>query len=444
MKISFLSLSNFSRTELTLKNILTNLLLWTVLVLISLPFIFPKSSQARYRVIFDTDANNEIDDQHAIAYLLFNQDTFHVVGITTNKTFNGGTIENNTEEAERIVKLCDSWGDFPVISGATGSFDYLYSKINDSVFDGQEAVNFIIQKAHETTMGKLILLTVGKMTNIALALAKDSTIMPKVKIIFLGTQIPDSYGDYNKDNDKVAVSWTLGKNVEFWIVPGTVSCSALTVTKTQINSDMPGKGPFISPAIQGRDSAYYNNFGDYSVALFGNVPDSERCIFDVVPIATLKNPSWGQQNIVYGPKLSGGGVWTFNGGSRELIYFNGYDSNAIKADFWESMNNPSLNPVKINFDKNRTSLSVSKNGLTVSPNPFNPTISINFRLLKNGPVSVDILNTQGKLVKNLVYNNLRNGLHQKTWNPKKQPSGVYYVKARIDNKVYTRKINLIR
>jgi hypothetical protein len=30
------------------------------------------------RVLFDTDANNEVDDQHALAYLLFNGKAFQV------------------------------------------------------------------------------------------------------------------------------------------------------------------------------------------------------------------------------------------------------------------------------------------------------------------------------------------------------------------------------
>jgi len=30
----------------------------------------------KIRVILDTDANNELDDQHAIAYMLFNGSTF--------------------------------------------------------------------------------------------------------------------------------------------------------------------------------------------------------------------------------------------------------------------------------------------------------------------------------------------------------------------------------
>ena len=47
----------------------------------------------RIRVLLDTDANNEIDDQHAIAYLLLSGASFFVEGLTVNRTDNGGDIE---------------------------------------------------------------------------------------------------------------------------------------------------------------------------------------------------------------------------------------------------------------------------------------------------------------------------------------------------------------
>ena len=37
----------------------------------------------------DTDANNELDDQHAIAYLLANENYFDVEGMTVNTTTDG-------------------------------------------------------------------------------------------------------------------------------------------------------------------------------------------------------------------------------------------------------------------------------------------------------------------------------------------------------------------
>lgn len=45
-------------------------------------------------VIPDTDANNELDDQHALSYMLFNSDLLDIKGITFNET-HGGKITTN-------------------------------------------------------------------------------------------------------------------------------------------------------------------------------------------------------------------------------------------------------------------------------------------------------------------------------------------------------------
>src|SRR5438105_1357830 len=68
----------------------------------------PASSQAPKPltpVLLDTDANNEVDDQHAIAYMLFSGDVFDVEGISVNRTRGGGDVEMQAKEAERVVKL---------------------------------------------------------------------------------------------------------------------------------------------------------------------------------------------------------------------------------------------------------------------------------------------------------------------------------------------------
>src|SRR5688500_6518138 len=75
----------------------------------------------RIRVLLDTDANNEMDDQYAIAYLLFSGDVFEVDAITVNRTRGGGGIEKHLEEAERVVTLTGLRGQVPVLRGASGS-----------------------------------------------------------------------------------------------------------------------------------------------------------------------------------------------------------------------------------------------------------------------------------------------------------------------------------
>ena len=79
-----------------------------------------EAEQKKIRVILDTDANNELDDQHAIAYMLFNSQVFNIEGITINKTVNGGSIDDHYEEASRIVRLCKWESKVDLFKGATG------------------------------------------------------------------------------------------------------------------------------------------------------------------------------------------------------------------------------------------------------------------------------------------------------------------------------------
>ena len=150
------------------------------------------SDTNKIALIFDTDANNEIDDQHALAYLFYNSDIFDIKGITVNATVNGGPIEEHYEEAKRIMQLCGWFSKTPLISGANGNYNTIEKEITSADFDGHKAVEFIIKEALEyNPKDKLIVLAVGKLTNVALAIKKEPLIIPNIRVVWLGSNYPD-------------------------------------------------------------------------------------------------------------------------------------------------------------------------------------------------------------------------------------------------------------
>src|SRR5690606_21978650 len=149
------------------------------------------------------------DDQHAIAYLLFNGDVFGVEGITVNRTRGGGDGRQHRMDAERVVSLAGLRGRSPVHTGADGSFEEIRKTLDRPDFDGAEAVNFIIERARAGgDRRSLVLLPVGKLTNIALALEKAPDIAPRVRIVWLGSNYPEP-GEYNQENDEPALAYLL-------------------------------------------------------------------------------------------------------------------------------------------------------------------------------------------------------------------------------------------
>ncbi|MCD4710001.1 MAG: nucleoside hydrolase, partial [Bacteroidales bacterium] len=233
-------------------------------------------SDSAIPVIFDTDANNELDDQHALAYLLLNDQAFHVLGITVNATYNGGEIDEHMKEAQRVVDLVGWRGKVPVIKGANGDFTEIREQLSQELYDGSEAVDFIIREAMKKRKKPLVLLPVGKLTNVALALEKEPAIASKVRIVWLGANYPDP-GEYNLDNDTVAINYILKTGAPFEMVTvrygQTTGTSEVKVRRKEIYTRMPGAGPVMDEAVTGRHGGTFTCFGDYSVELFKHITD---------------------------------------------------------------------------------------------------------------------------------------------------------------------------
>jgi inosine-uridine nucleoside N-ribohydrolase len=200
----------------------------------------------KYQVIFDTDANNELDDQHALAYLLFNGGTFDVRGVTVNTTFNGGNIDKHYEEAERVITLCGLRGKIPLFRGADKSFEEIRPHIGNKDFDGHQAVNFIIAQAKQAEGKKLIVIAVGKLTNVALAMEKDPSISDKIRLVWLGANYPDP-GEYNLVNDIPSMNYLLESDIDFEMVTvryGKPSgTDVVRMLEGEAQQTMPGLGP---------------------------------------------------------------------------------------------------------------------------------------------------------------------------------------------------------
>jgi hypothetical protein len=301
------------------------------------------TSEDRIPVIIDTDANNELDDQHALAYLFFNDDVFETLGVTVNATYNGGEIDQHYAEAERVMKLSGVYGDIPLLTGANGDFEEIRPNLDEENYDGKEAVDFIIAEARKERPQKLILLPIGKLTNIALALEKAPDIKENVRIVWLGSNYPEP-GEYNQENDIPSLNYILEQEVPFDMVTvryGEPSGSdAVRATPEDIEREMAGAGPEVEP-VTGRHGGSFTNFGDYSINLFDGIdlygdPPS-RALFDVVAVAILKNPAWGEDKEIPAPEVVGEQWQEQPQNSRTITVWENFDEDAILEDFYETM-----------------------------------------------------------------------------------------------------------
>lgn len=298
----------------------------------------------RVSVIFDTDANNELDDQHAMAYLFFNSKYFDTKAVTVNATYNGGNIEAQYAEAERIMKLCKVADIIPLLRGANGSFTSIENDLSNPKFDGYKAVDFIIQEAKNHKKDKLIIIAVGKLTNIALALKKDPSIAKDIRLVWLGGNYPDP-GEYNLENDIPSMNFILQSNIDFEMVTvrygKKTGTDAVNVTKAEAIKNMEGAGPKIATPIIGRHGGEFYSFGAYSINLFEHVDfygdPPTRALFDMAAVAIVKNAGWAKSSVIPCPTMIDKKWVDQPNNSHKIIVWENFDKEKIIKDFYQSM-----------------------------------------------------------------------------------------------------------
>ena len=295
-------------------------------------------------ILIDSDANNELDDQHAIAYAAFSGNEFDLLGVTVNNTPNGDGIEGQYQEAHRVLQLCGVADQVPLHRGADANFEEIVPTIDGDGFDGRDAVEFIRLCANQVKGERLVIVAIGKLTNVALALAKHPDLADLIRLVWLGSNYPDS-GEYNLWSDPPSVQYVIDSNVEFEMVTvryqTDTGSTAVRADGSKIKEMMGGRGPRVEP-VEGRHGGMFTGFGDYSVSLFEHVNFSSRPLFDVVAIAVVKNPEWGQFSQIDAPTLEGI-EWVANeGNDRKIGIWEKFDRNAILDDFYDRMNHPHL------------------------------------------------------------------------------------------------------
>jgi len=96
-------------------------------------------------------------------------------------------------------------------------------------------------------------------------------------------------------------------------------------------------------------------------------------------------------------------------------------------------------PVAVNEDV-PAAFVVSQN----TPNPFNPTTTINFSLAKSGQVSVDVFNVAGQKIATLANETMTSGSHSLTWDANGFSAGVYFYTVKSGDFSKTMKMTLLK
>ena len=211
---------------------------------------------ARIRLIVDTDAKNEADDQYAIMHHLLTP-IFDVQCITAahfeqKAGYNGQSMEASFREIEHLLQLAEI-EDVPFFRGCASPL----RSVHDAPLS--EGVQRIIQEARKP--GKLYIAVLGAMTNVAAALNAAPDIADHLVVLWNGGgPYPEGRPEFNVMQDPDAARAVLESRAEIWQTPQNVYAT-LEVTLAELKRNVwpCGKiGRYLYEQLEAENHVEYN------------------------------------------------------------------------------------------------------------------------------------------------------------------------------------------
>ena len=286
------------------------------------------SDYKKIRLIIDTDAKNEADDQYAIVHALLTP-KFIIKGIIAAQFGTRRTHESMNEsflEIQKVLKLMNVENNYRIEHG------YEKSLFADDEIITTEGSELIINEALSNDAKRLVCIFLGPLTDMAIALNKCPEIENKVTVIWIGGGVwPNGGDEFNLSNDIIAANIVYKSNVELWQVPRNMySRVRVSLAELQRKVQPCGEiGNYLFEQMVEFNNAMGNNpgwplgeswaLGDS--AAIGLLIDDQNFNYDLVPAPFVRDDmSYCHEN-----------------GNRLIRMYNSIDSRFILEDFFSKM-----------------------------------------------------------------------------------------------------------
>lgn len=282
-------------------------------------------SDRKKKVILDTDAYNEIDDQFAIAYFYYSEKVEllavcaeHYMHDRCNSMELG--MNRSYDEIIKVLSLCNPHYTTKTYRGSTTSIDKNGSAVES------DAANAIIQMAREAEE-TIYVVAIGALTNVASALLKAPDIKDKICVVFVGCR-PLALNcpvEYNVEQDYKAAQAVFESKVPLIIVPDADVTSKL-------------RSPISCTALLKGANPVCNYLYDISYNAYCAVGRPEwwaRTIWDLAAPALFETPQCATYEFMPRPILTEERTYAADDSREEMIMVTDLDRDPIFERAWE-------------------------------------------------------------------------------------------------------------
>ncbi len=178
-------------------------------------YSFQVPEELMLRVITNTDAKNEADDQFAIAHALLSPrfDNVGVIAAHFGDRRGPGSMEASFQECKKIFSLME-FDDSILVRGAAHALP------DESTPVPSPGAELIIREAMKDSPWPLFVTFLGPLTDLASAYLIEPRIQDRLTAIWIGGgQYPAGGDEFNLGNDIHAANVVFGSQIPVWQVP---------------------------------------------------------------------------------------------------------------------------------------------------------------------------------------------------------------------------------
>ena len=301
----------------------------------------PARPDGPLRVVIDTDAANEIDDQFALAWALlapehltiealhaapYGHGAYFSAMLAAQAHRGGGPVtrfeelaalvgadqvaemsatnppaagmQRSVAEIERVLAAAEVKARPPVLAGSESFLADAHSPVPS------DAATNLVELAHASDE-PLYVAVMGAPTNVASALLLDPSIAAKLVVTFVAgfpsasSHIDDSF---NLVQDRLATNRLFAPDTHLVYLPGYQVAETLSVSRPEVERHLAGHGPL--------GDLLHRLYVDNPLAAATEAPGHSWVMWDLAPLAWLIDPTWVRTFVAEGATVSPDHRWS--------------------------------------------------------------------------------------------------------------------------------------
>ena len=288
--------------------------------------LFVTEPAHKVRVILNTDAKNEADDQYAIVHAILTP-LFELHGIIPahfGDRRGPGSLQASHEEVLKLLELMNLTGRIPIRVGAPGMLPDEQTPVPS------EGSALIIEEALKDDPRPLHIAFLGPLTDMASALLERPAIAERnLRVVWIGGQDwPVGGWEYNLSNNVAAANVVFRSKVELWQIPSTIY-KRMAVSYAELGEKVYDQGPLGKYLVE--QLVEWNRKYPHD----GHI--EHRSLGDSPAIGVMMYPECGWSEWRPAPEFNAAMNYLHTGQNRPIRVYHAVDQRFILEDFFAKL-----------------------------------------------------------------------------------------------------------